>query len=106
MATRTPKNLASGYVSDSKGTLFTATTATYITGLSMINENAADQTVLLYRKPSGGSSRLWKRITAFAQYFSFSLGDEKLVMDAGDEIEAETTTASAVSFQIDGVEET
>lgn len=106
MTTRTPKNLASGYISNSKGTLFTATTATYITGLSMINENAADQTVILYRKPAGGSSRLWKRITGFSQYYSFALGLEKIVLDAGDEIEAETTTASAVNFQVDGVEET
>lgn len=102
------KVLADGQVASSKGTLYTvpgATTA-YVRSASFHNTNAATQTLIVYAKP-GSTSRVIGYFT-LAQFETAYLvtGGESLVLEAGDLIEAVTTTGSAVDFVLTGLEET
>lgn len=105
MATRTPKALADGQLPDSKTAIYTtpANTTTYISSITLYNSHATTQTTLLYVNRSG-TSRVILRDGAFAQYETYSIG-AGLILEAGDTIEATTTTASAVDYQISGIEE-
>lgn len=103
--TFTPKVLAEGQLSSSKGTLYTVPTSTgaYIKQISFYNNNAAAQTINLYLKP-GSTSRQVKRYV-LAQYES-AIFDFSTVLEAGDLIEGDSTNASAVDYVITGLEET
>lgn len=100
-----PKVVAEGQVANSKGTLYTvpASTSFYCRSIHFYNSNAATQTLNLYLKP-GSTSRQVRKIT-LAQYESYEI-DTPFVLETGDLIEADTTTASAVDYVITGVEET
>lgn len=99
--------LADGFVATSSGAVFTGTaTATYIKRLSLYNTNAAEQTIVLYVNYSG-TDREWKRFV-LAQHETAEAVEEgrSVILEAGDIIKAVTTTSSAVTYSIDGVEET
>ena len=106
--TFTGKVLAEGQVASSKGTLYTVpvSTVAYIRSASFHNTNAATQTLIVYAKP-GSTSRIIGYFT-LAQHETAYLvtGGESLVLEAGDLIEAVTTTATAVDFVLTGLEET
>lgn len=106
MATRTAKVLYEGQLATSKGTLYTvpASTKTYITSIRAFNTNAATQTMNFYYKP-GSTSRQISR-DSLAQYASIHRSTTGDVLEAGDLIEADTTTATAVDCVIMGIEET
>lgn len=102
-------SLADGQLSDSQGAIYTvpASTTAYVRNLFLYNTNAATQTITLYLQRSGGTSREFRSLT-LAQYESASvIADEQaILLSTGDEIEAVTTTATAVNYFIGGVLET
>lgn len=104
----TAKVLAEGQLATSKGTLYTvpASTKAYIKFFNIFNTNAATQTVNIYLKP-GSTSRQVIRLS-LAQYESANLLDilGSFTLEAGDLIEADTTTGTAVDYVITGIEET
>jgi len=103
----TGKVLADGQVASSKGTLYTVpgSTVTYVKWLSLHNTNSTAETVIVYAKP-GSTSRIIARVVLQANEHARILdGNEVLILEDGDLIEAETTTASKVDFVISGVEE-
>lgn len=97
--------LADGYLPTSKGTLYTVPggARVYITDLTIFNINAAVQTVVLYVNRTG-TSRIIGRATLTQNYMATLSGG--LVLEAGDLIEGQTTTGSAVHYAISGVVET
>ena len=104
----TPRALSDGQLPNSIGVIFTATAdiATYVKTVSLFNTNVTQQIIDLYVNRSG-VNRQWRRIQ-LDQYESaeaLTNGDSKL-LEAGDTLLAVTTTASAVDYTVDGVEET
>ena len=102
------KALADGTLPTSQTAIYTvpAATVTYVKSLSLFNDNAAQQTIVLYLNVSG-SARKWRRYV-LAQNESAEVleGGETVILNTGDTIEAVTTTAAAVPYVITGVEET
>lgn len=107
MATQTPKQLADGQLPASIGDLYTVpgATTTYITQIILVNTNTSVEAVNLYLTPSGGTARRLIPVgmnlqPGYALYF-----DNRLVLDTGDKIRGDTTTASKVDYTIHGAEE-
>jgi hypothetical protein len=103
--TFSPKVLGEGQVASSKGTIYTvpASTSAYVKSITFYNTNAATQTLNIYLKP-GATSRQIRRVS-LAQYESYEF-TSPYVLETGDLIEADTTTATAVDYIITGIEET
>lgn len=104
--TLTPKFLANGQVASSKGTIYTvpASTTTMFTSMTFYNTSATTQTVIVYLKASGGTSREIGR-AVLEQYEMLEIEKGK-ALEASGVVEAETTTASVVNYTVCGVEET
>lgn len=99
------KLLAEGQVAVSVGAIYTVpgSTTAYVNRVVFFNTNAATQTLLVYVDGSG-TNRTQYRIT-LAQNESAVI-DDNITLEAGDLIEAETTTGSAVHYTVHGAEET
>lgn len=103
----TPKILANGQFAATKTTIYTtpASTTTYVRRFAIFNSGANTENVKIYIKVSAGTSRLvdlgtlltGERADVDLEYYTLS---------AGDVIEAQTTTASAVDYIIAGAEQT
>lgn len=108
MSTFAGKVLADGQLATAKTQLYTAGAGVtaFVKRMSIFNTNAAQQTILVYINASG-TSRKWRRYV-LEQNESADLLDagDALILEAGDKIEAETTTSTAVDYFIMGVEET
>ena len=104
--TRTPKILADGQLPSSKGTLYTvpAATSVYLSKITIFNTNIVTQIVKLYINPSGTSRQL-VYVKELEQYETI-IYNGGVILETGDLIEGETTTASAVDYLIMGVIET
>ena len=104
--TRTPKILADGQLPSSKGTLYTvpADTSVYLSKVTIFNTNIATQIVKLYINSSGTSRQLF-HIAELEQYENI-VYDGGVILETGDLLEGETTTASVVDYLIMGVIET
>jgi hypothetical protein len=102
---RLAQSLADGQLATSKGALYTvpAGVTVYPRFLSLFNTNAATQTILIYLKRSGSTSRSLRRYE-LEQYESALVFDrhDDLALSAGDVIEGATTTASAVEYFLGG----
>ena len=109
--TVTPKNLGEGQLPNSKGTLYTVPASTHAMVVSIIltNTNSSSETVSIYYKKSGSSSReLLDGLVIPAK--GSSLGntfilDAKITMEPGDILEGVSTTASKTTYVISGWEE-
>lgn len=101
------KVLGDGQLATTKSTLYTVPTGTvaYVKRIAFFNTNVASQTIVVYIKPNA-TSRKWRRYV-LAQNEAVDLLDhgDALILEAGDLIEAETTTATAVDYILMGVEE-
>jgi len=107
--TFTAKELGNGQVANSQTTIFTATAdvTTYVKHLSLYSTNAAQQTVQLWLKHSGGTARKWKRyVLEQDEQVDVIEGGEAYMLDEGTEIQASTTTNNGVDWWADGIEET
>lgn len=103
-----PAVVYEGQLATTKTVLYTVPedNVAYIKQISIYNTNAATQTVKFYVKP-GSTSRTWRRYSLAVDESAELLDQHQvLVLEAGDQIEAETTTASAVDcFIIAVIEE-
>ncbi len=98
------KSLADGQLATSKGTLYTAPSATQtiIKRISYVNTSTSDVTVKLYFKASGGTSRRIDRAELSNE--GKGIMDNEVTLEAADIIEGEATIGSVVDFVISGVE--
>ncbi len=105
MAT-TGKILANGQLPAAKNTLYTVPplTRAIIRNVTLSHFANGTQTVILYIKKSGGTSRKIGQCMIGASEFANEDGVETL--DAADEIEGESTNAASVDYAILGVEQT
>ena len=103
------KSIADGQVANSQTAIYTvpASTVAFLKQATFFNTNAAAQTLLIWLKRSGGTSRKHRTFT-LAENESVDLLDSgaTLELSTGDAIEASTTTAAAVDYVVMGVEET
>lgn len=106
MATTAPKLLAEGQVTAAKGTIYTAPAGqqAIIRNVALGNVGGLTEQVVLYVKKSGSTSRLFSKAQLDADEFAHE--EDIGTLDAGDEIEAETTNAASVDYSIMGVEVT
>lgn len=102
------KVLAEGQLPTSKTALYTvpASTVAYVKLFDMLNTNAAQQTIIIYLNTAGTSRSYGRAILEINEFASVLSDSETIELQAGDTIEAQTTTASAVDYTITGVEET
>ncbi len=102
----TAKLLAEGQLPAAKGTIYTVPAATQaiIRDVAFGNVGGLTEMLKLYIKKSGGTSRLFSR--AQLDLDEFAHEEDIGTLDAGDELEAETTNATSVDFSIHGVEAT
>ena len=98
-------SLADGTLATSKTTIYTvpADAVVWPRFLSIFNTSAIEQTILIYLKRSGSSSRTLRRYVRaqFENALVFDK-DDNLALSPGDVIEAETTTVSVVEFVLSG----
>ena len=102
--------LANGQVTTTKATIFKMadtdvlnTEKASIEKVTFFNENAVEQTAILFVKERFGSSRKIRQFKLLQNEGGEYLepGDD-LPLEIGDSLEAETTTASAVNFVVFG----
>jgi hypothetical protein len=98
--------LADGQVPSTKGTVYTvpASTTAYVYNMRLCNTNAVAQDVDVWVNVSGTSRQIGR--FSLAQYESADVFTQPFHLSAGDLIEADTITASAVDYVITGVLET
>lgn len=102
----TLKVLAQGQLPNSKTTLYTcpALTQALITDARLVNTGAADRTVNIYAKTSGGTSRrlIAKDLTLPPNVPYAIRGGQ--VIEAGGVIEGDASAAAEVDYYFSGVE--
>lgn len=108
MGTFTGNLLANGQVAAAEADLYKAPAATvgYVKQVTLFNTDASTQTVTIWIKKSGGTSRKIRRIE-LTQNESCDLLDqgETCELGAGDAIRAASSNANVVDFTVMGVEE-
>ncbi len=107
MAEAAIKSLADGQLASSKGTIYTcpAATQTIIPSITLVNTNSSTETINIYFKASGGTSRrIIPKDSSLAASGKMQALDAALTLEAGDIIEGDTTTANQVDFVLSGVE--
>jgi hypothetical protein len=99
------KILAQGQLSNSKTTLYTVPggTKAYIRFFRCSNVGVNVETILVFYKKST-SRRIGRAVLAVDEAVDFTEQDV-LVLDAGDLLEGQTTTAASVDYVISGAEE-
>jgi hypothetical protein len=104
MATTTPKVLAEGQLAAAKATIYTvpAGLQAIIRDVAFGNIGGLTENLNLYVKKSGSVSRLFSR--AQLDLDEFAHEEDIGTLDAGDELEAETTNAASVDYSVHGVE--
>jgi len=102
----TPKVLAEGQLAAVKATIYTCPAATQaiIRDIAFGNVGGVTENLNLYVKKSGSTSRLFSK--AQLDMDEFAHEEDIGTLDAGDELEADTTNAASVDYSIMGVEVT
>ncbi len=101
------KSIADGQLAATKTTIYTTPTAkqAIITSITLVNTNSSAETINIYFKSSGGSSR---RITpkdySLAASAMMEVLDKSITLEAADILEGDSTTASKCDFVISGGE--
>lgn len=102
-------SLADGQVASTKGTIYTvpAGKRALVNFIRFVSTTATVQTINVYVKRSGSTSRRLMRFANVQQWEAvYPLQpDEEITLSAGDVIEADTTTATAVDYFISGAVE-
>ena len=103
----TAASLADGQMAASEGSLYVSTGVKAIVKHAHLrNAGATTETVIVYLKRSGGTSRqLFKGTLAPGEGVDLLTGGVVLVMSDGDDIRGETTTATTVDYTITGATE-
>ena len=105
--TFTGASLADGQIATSWATILAPSGAKWIVkSLDMHSANAASQTVETRITRSGSTARVWKRVVLEQnEMVEFLTEGETLVLSAGDGLQAQTTTATAVDYTATGASE-
>ncbi len=100
-------SLADGGVAGTFADLYVSSgVKTIVRSVSFYNTSATPQTLEVRILRSGSTARLWHRVTLAINETAELLTDgEVLVMSTGDQIEAQSTTASVVLYTITGATE-
>lgn len=104
MATVDWKILANGQVANAQGTIFTAAEQTWVKSLRLHQTSATPQDVQVWVKKAAGTARKQLHAEAVPQNYSLEAFDQPVTLEAGDTIEAATTTAAVVDFALFGGE--
>jgi len=101
----TPKILANGQVASAKTTIYTVPVNLHaiIRTVTFVNVGGVTETVQLYVKAFGGTSRKFSRALLLADEFAHE--EDIGTLEQGDELEAETTNAASVDFTVMGVDQ-
>lgn len=105
--TFTIKALGEGQLAATKGTLYTVpgSTNTIIKTITLVNTSASSVTVNLYLKTGATSRRIIpKDMNLDAGQLAET--DQEYTLEAADLIEADASSATAVDYTINGIEET
>lgn len=98
-----PLPLADGQLPTTQAAIYAspANTKTLVNKLTLYNNNAAAQTIDLYINITG--ARHFRRVALLQDESADVLaGEEPIVLNAADTIEAVTTTAAAVDYYVGG----
>lgn len=107
MSTFAVKPLVNGFLPTPQAAIFTAAAVTYLKKLFLYNTNASTQTIQLYLTPAGGAAMPFRQLALALNESADVLEDgDSITFAVGDALEAVTTTASAASFALAGVNET
>ena len=100
------KSLADGQLADAKATLYTtpAATQTVINRITLVNTNSSGESINLYFKASGGTSRRITPKNYTLAVDALFIMDDVVTLEPADIIEGDTTTAAKVDFVISGAE--
>ncbi len=101
------KSIADGQLADTKSTLYTTPTATQtvITSIKLVNTNSSAETINIYFKSSGGSSRrMTPKDYSLAAGAMMEVLDKNQTMEAADILEGDSTTAVKTDYIISGGE--
>ena len=101
------KSLLDGQLPNSKTTLYTtpASTQTIITSITLVNTNSTAETINIYFKASGGTSRLISpKNYSLAANAKMEVLEKSQTLEAGDVIEGSSTTAAKTDYVISGGE--
>ncbi len=101
------KSLSDGQLANSKGTLYTAPTSkqAIVKSIHLCNTNSSAETVNIYFKASGGTSRyIIKGVSLAASASTEVLPVSDITLEAADIIEGDTTNASKVDYILSGIE--
>ena len=100
------KSLADGQLADATATIYTtpAATQTIINRITLVNTNSSGESVNLYFKASGGTSRRITPKNYTLAVDALFIMDDAITMEAADVIEGDTTTAAKVDFVVSGME--
>lgn len=98
------KSLANGILTTTKTALYTAGTSTQavVKNITVVNTVSSDVTVKLYFILSGGTSRQIYRAELGDK--EFGIMDKEKTLEAGDAIEGEASSGSAIDYVISGME--
>jgi hypothetical protein len=104
------KVLAEGQLPNTKTTLYTvpASTTAYIKVIQCWNSGGSVETIQIYMKPGSTSRTIgYALVDADASYDPciHEGGPRTFILQAGDLIEGQTTTATTVDYVIMGIEE-
>lgn len=102
------KVLADGNLPIAQGAIYTVLfgVTAYVKQLLLFNSNAADQTIQLWLVTTSATPRPWRRLVLAQNQSAVVLEHgEAVTLEASHSIQAQTTTADAVSYTITGVEE-
>ena len=111
MTAFSPKFFADGELPTVQAAIFVASAdvGSYVKSFSLYNKNAATQTITLWIKRVNGSgtARFFQRYELLVDEYATVIDEDlqSLELEPGDEIQAATTTANAVDFDISGVQE-
>ncbi len=101
------KSIADGQLAATKTTIYTVPTAkkSIITSLTLVNTNSSAETINIYFKSSGGTSRrISPKDYSLAASAMMEVLDKSITLEAADILEGDTTTASQVDYVISGGE--
>ncbi len=101
------KSLGDGQLPAAKATIYTTPTAkqTVITSIKLVNTNSSAETINIYFKSSGGSSRrISPKDYSLAAGAMMEVLDKNQTMEAADVLEGDSTNATQVDYIISGGE--
>lgn len=103
----TPKALADGQLPNTKTTLYTApgSTTTIVKTVSLVNTGGSAVTVNLYVRPGATSRRIIEKDYSLAAGKGLYVDNTTIILEAGDLLEGDASTAAVVDFYVGGVEQ-